>query len=192
MTDTDEALAQVAGRGDRDALSTLYRRHCEPIYRYALARTGTRQHAEDLTAEVFSRVVASLPGFDPARGGFRAWLYGIARNVCADFWRRHAETVELPLDDLLSDPADARSEPETEDGRLREWALSLLGALPPKYGRVLELRILEGRSVADTAETMGITGNYVKVLQHRALRRAAELARDVVKRPDQGRGSHDR
>jgi RNA polymerase sigma factor (sigma-70 family) len=180
MPDTDEALAQAAGRGDRAALSTLYRRYCEPIYRYALARAGTRQHAEDLTAEVFARVVESLPRYEPLRGCFRAWLYGIARHACADFWRQRTDTVELPLDDLLASPATP--EPDAEDGRLRKWALALLGSLPPQYRRVLELRILEGRSLADAAEAMGITRNYVKVLQHRALRRAAKLADNDVLR----------
>ncbi len=179
MPETDDALAQAAGRGDRAALSALYRRHCEPIYRFALARTGTRQHAEDLTAEVFTRVVESLARYDPSRAGFRAWLYGIARHACADFWRRHEDDpLELPLDDLLAAHVMPEPEPEAEDGRLREWALSLLSALPCQYRRVLELRIMEGRSVADTAEAMSITGNYVKVLQHRALRRAAALADD--------------
>lgn len=175
MPDSDEALAQAAARGDRAALSALYRRYCEPVYRYALARTGTGQHAEDLTADVFARMLASLPRYEPSRGGFGAWLFGIARHVCADFWRRHPDLVELPLDDLLASP---QMEPEVSDGRLTEWALALLGALSPQHRRVLELRIMEGRSVADTAVAMGITRNYVKVLQHRALRKAAEWARD--------------
>ncbi len=181
MPDTDEALVQAARRGDRTALSALYRRHCDAIYRYALARMGTRQHAEDLTAEVFTRVVESLPQYDASRGGFRSWLYGIARHACADFWRRHDDVLELPLDDLLPAHAPPEREAAAADGSLSEWTLSLLTALPHQYRRVLELRILEGRSVADTAEAMGITGNYVKVLQHRALRRAATLAEDGVK-----------
>ncbi len=186
MPETDEDLARAAARGDQAALSTLYRRHCDAVFRFALARAGTRQHAEDLTAEVFVRVVESLPGYDPTRGGFRAWLYGIARHVCADFWRRHADVAELPVEDVLApDPTPA---PEADDGHLRAWALALMEALPPQYQRVLQLRILEGRSLADTAEAMGITRNYVKVLQHRALRKAAELCNDeLVRMENHGR-----
>jgi len=185
MPDTDESLANAAGCGDRRALSALYRRHCDAVYRFALARTGTRQHAEDLTSEVFIRVVESLPRYDPSRGAFRAWLYGIARHVCADFWRRHAETGELPADELL--PAQMAPGIEADDGHLHEWALTLLEALPPQYRRVLQLRILEGRSLAETAEAMAITQNYVKVLQHRALRRAVELVSDdVIRKAENG------
>lgn len=182
MSDSDEALALAARRGEPAALSALYRRHCDAIYRFALARTGTRQHAEDLTAEVFTRVVESLPRYDASRGGFRSWLYGIARHVCADFWRRHDDALELPLDDLLPTQAPSEHEAAAGDRRLSAWALSLLSALPHQYRRVLELRILEGRSVADTAETMGITANYVKVLQHRALRRAAAVVQEDAKK----------
>ncbi len=148
------------------ALSALYRRHCEPIYRYALARMGSRQHAEDLTAEVFTRAVESLPRYDPSRGGFRAWLYGIARHACADFGRRRQDIMLLPLDDVLA-AASYRS-PRLRMAGSTSGRLAV-GALSAHYRRVLELRVMEGRSVAETAEVTRTTVYYVKVMQHPTL-----------------------
>lgn len=79
----------------------------------------------------------------------------------------------MPLDDFFD--LEEGNEPLAEPppgGRVTE----IMTGLPDKYRQVLELRILQGRSVAETAEAMEITENYVKVLQHRALQRAAEIA----------------
>lgn len=168
----DEVLAQRAQVGDQAALVTLYRRHLDTIYRYIYTRVGNRPQAEDLTAEVFTRMLENLDGYDATQGDFRPWLYGIARHVLTDFWRRYYRVEKVPLKAFLD--LSERDEPPA-DSRLKAWADELLAALPDKYRRVLELRILEGRSVAETAQAMDITENYVKVLQHRALKRAAEL-----------------
>ncbi len=167
-----EVLAQRAQAGDQPALTALYRRHLDTIYRYIYARVGNRPQAEDLTAEVFTRMLENLDGYDATQGGFRPWLYGIARHVLTDFWRRYYRVEKVPLKAFLD--LSERDEPPA-DPNLKAWADELLAALPAKYRRVLELRILEGHTVAETAQVMDITENYVKVLQHRALKKAAEL-----------------
>jgi RNA polymerase sigma-70 factor (ECF subfamily) len=53
--------------------------------------------------------------------------------------------------------------------------LAVLRPLPPRYRQILELRFLEGRTLGDTAAIMGITEGNAKVLQHRALKKAAAL-----------------
>ncbi|HHX45294.1 MAG TPA: hypothetical protein GX714_15095 [Chloroflexi bacterium] len=91
MSDSDEALARAARRGDPTALSALYRRHCDAIYRFALARTGTRQHAEDLTAEVFTRVVESLPQYDASMPSSYPW------TSCWRHRRRRSTRLRLAM-----------------------------------------------------------------------------------------------
>ena len=166
---TDEALAERARGGDAAALSTLYRQHCQTVYRYLYARVANDQQAEDLTAEVFTRVVADLSGYDAHKGRFQNWLFGIARHVLTDYWRRAYRVTEVPLEDFLD--LSEEHEPAADQppgGRAAE----ILDGLPDKHRQVLELRVLQGRSVTETAERMGITENYVKVL----LQRAAEIA----------------
>lgn len=169
---SDEVLAQYAQTGDQQALTSLYRRHRDAIYRFVYTRVGNRPQAEDLTAEIFTRMLEGLSRYDAQRGTFQQWLHGIARHVLTDFWRRYYQVERLPLEDFLdlNQADDSPTNPWSE-----EWVRRLLAALPDKYRRVLELRIIQGCSVAETAKAMGISQNYVKVLQHRALKKAAEL-----------------
>lgn len=186
MSRTDEALARAAQEGDRQALSSLYRRYLDQVYRFLYVRLGNRPQTEDLTAEVFRRLLDSLPQYDPHKGAFRGWLYGLARHVLADFWRHAYRVQEVPLEEFLD--LDGR-EPLSDDlSHTQRRARQLLASLPDAYRQVLELRILQGRSVAETAEIMKISANYVKVLQYRALKKAAALAPQVV---DQERGDRD-
>ncbi len=125
-------------------------------------------------------MLEDLDRYDAQRGPFQAWLYGIARHVLTDFWRRYYRMEKRPLNalpdlsEVCTELCRSNDNPPT-DPQLKEWAQELLDALPDNYRRVLELRILEGCSVAETAQVMDITENYVKVLQHRALKKAAEL-----------------
>lgn len=172
-TGGDLELVRRARGGDRKALSALYRRHLDAVYRYIYIRVGNRLDAEDLTSEVFFKMIESL---DKYRGEspFINWLLGIARHTVLDFWRHRYRAEEVPLEsflDLL--PAKSLSAPAPNPAQ-RAWLERILGALPDHYRRVLELRFLEGCSVAETARAMGISENYAKVLQYRALKKAAK------------------
>src|SRR5512137_421174 len=84
---SDEALVARARRGDRAALVALYDRYVHEIYGYLLNQVGSTQDAEDITSEVFLRVIGALGGFR-GHASFRTWLYAIARNQSRDYWRR--------------------------------------------------------------------------------------------------------
>lgn len=144
---------------------TVYRQHVVALYRYAYARIGNRPDAEDGTSAVFMR---ALPRLRQAcsDGETSAYLRATARTVLADLWRdRHGvTTAELDEETLGDAGVDEAAQPDIEH---------LLRGLPPHYRRVLELRFLRGYSIRETAEVMGISVSNAKVLQLRALRRAA-------------------
>lgn len=198
----DAELVRRAQGGDRDAFVALYRRHVDAIYGYALHQLGDVQDAEDVTSETFLKVVAGLASFD-RRASFRTWLFTVARNQLRDRWRaerRRPRTVAFDeaLDgapaasaaafDPLRDADDGSGEPVDAGGvggaaprdaagsALAVAGHAVIAALPERYRRVLLLRVGQGRSVKDVAEAMGTTPGNVKVLQHRALKRAAALA----------------
>jgi RNA polymerase sigma-70 factor (ECF subfamily) len=130
---------------------------------------GNRADAEDLTAEVFLKAAR---GLEPrAAPSVQAWLYRIAHTVLADIWRgRLGVTVtELPEDVQEVRPLTR------ENAQAEVRAHALLAALPPRDAQVLRLRFLDRLSLAETAERLGVTLNHAKVMQYRALRRAARL-----------------
>jgi RNA polymerase sigma-70 factor, ECF subfamily len=158
----------------------VYLAHVVGIYRFAYARVGNRPDAEDLTAQVFSRAVEQL---DTTRDEpqIAAWLYRVAQNAIADYWRafyrlpiagpdRVAPGWE-PVEPAASIPAGD----DAADAAAARRVADLLRRLPANYRRVLELRFLHRLSVAETARAMGISAGNAKVLQYRALRKAALL-----------------
>ena len=167
---------------DPGPFERIYDRHAVGIYRFIYARVGNQPDAEDLTAQVFVRAVEQLDT-DRAPGQIAAWLYRVAHNATADYWRAFyrlpvigAEQVAPgwePADDEAS-PARVAADADVE-ARARARVDALLRRLPDQYRRVLELRFLERRSVAETARVLGVTSGNARVLQYRALRRAALL-----------------
>jgi len=180
----DKGLAAAAQAGDASALSQLYNRHLVPLYRYIFRHVNHLQDAEDLTSDVMLRMVNSLPTYQRT-ASFRTWLYGIARHAIADFWRsRYKVREELVAEfsgismeqkgELYVEPVDESSDPRYKQ------AQKVFEKLPNHYRDVLRYRFIEQRTVAETAEAMGTTPGNVKVLQYRALKKAAVIAKEVV------------
>jgi RNA polymerase sigma-70 factor, ECF subfamily len=149
----------------------IYLDNVERLYRMMYARVGNRADAEDLTAEVFQAALKPLRTAASV-GEVRAYLLATARTVLASHWRRHYG-AEITAIDVDLDRA-ALDEPVTESDapqRVRE----LLAKLPDRYARILQLRFLDSCTLREAAHAMNISLGNAKVLQHRALRHAAQL-----------------
>jgi RNA polymerase sigma-70 factor (ECF subfamily) len=152
----------------------IYLDNVDRLYRIMYARVGNRADAEDLTAEVFQAALKPLRA-SASVGEVRAYLLATSRTVLASHWRRHYGT-EITTIDVDLDRA-ALDEPPTESDaprRVRE----LLDQLPDRYARILKLRFLEACTLREAAHAMNISLANAKVLQHRALQRAAQLTGD--------------
>ena len=100
MTDlSKQAEIELVTSAQRDpsAFRTLYEQHARPIYRYLYSNVGNQADAEDLTSQVFLQALEDLDKFRN-QGGFRAWLFAIARSRAMDHYRNRR--VELPLDGI--------------------------------------------------------------------------------------------
>jgi RNA polymerase sigma-70 factor, ECF subfamily len=153
-----------------------YRENLGWVYHFVYGRVGNRPDAEDLTAEVFTRALPRLK-LAAAPEQRRAYLATTARRLLADYWRRHYD-LDLPLA-VEGGPAPPTPAAVSGDENAQR-ANHLLALLPDHYRRVLELRFLQGYSVRETARTLSISVASAKVLQHRALRLAAELGRQEL------------
>ncbi|MFB7717005.1 RNA polymerase sigma factor [Nocardia sp. NPDC056100] len=150
---------------------SLYRDNVGWVYSLMFGKVGNRPDAEDLTAEVFStalkplRIEASVPEV-------RAYLRATARTVLAGYWkaRMGREITTIDIDIVDDAPQQAPG-----DGRAEAQARKVLDRLPENYRRILELRFLQGLSVRDAANDLGVSVANAKVLQHRALQLAARL-----------------
>ncbi len=156
---------------------TFYQENLGLIYRYVYSKVGNREEAEDLTSQIFIKAVR---GVDTERGAqsMQKWLFQVARTTIADYWRLHYRVSVGSLDELLEAGWEGPAEEGSVDvisSRPIERVQRILQALPEHYREVLSCRFLLNLSIKDTALRMGLTEANVKVLQFRALKRAADL-----------------
>lgn len=160
--------------------TAVYQQHVERIYRYHLARTGSLEDAQDLTAETFHAALESFPTFDPAQGCAAAWLAGIARHKLADHYRRSPRDV--PIAQVEDQPDQAASPEEISAHRLQmAQVATALRSLPVDRADALSLHFFAGLSLSETAQVMRRSDQAVKKLVHRGL---ADLRRQLSTFPN--------
>ena len=170
--DIELALIHRAQRGEPEAVAELYRIHSPAIYRYFYFRVHDRATAEDLTGEVFVKMVEGLPRFVDRGAPLAAWLFRIAHDRVVDHHRRAAHRQT----EALSDGLEA-SEPGTETQALQraemERVSAVVATLTDEQRMVIQLRFVEGYSLEQCASLLRKTPGAIKALQHRALRQLA-------------------
>lgn len=170
----DVAYLRIVSADAYTDWESVYRDNIDRLYRLMYARVGNRPDAEDLTSEVFRTALGPL-NMALSKGEVRAYLLVTARTVLASHWRR---SLGLPITSIDPDAdADFLVEPSGHEqpSRAPQRAGGILAALPDRYRRILELRFLEACSIKEAAHTMDVSVSNAKVLQHRALRMAAEV-----------------
>jgi RNA polymerase sigma factor (sigma-70 family) len=159
--------------GDSAASGDAFQENATKIYAFVYAKVGNRAAAEDLTSQVFLKAVRWLAA-DRSADSIRSWLYATARTAVADYWREQSVQAQVPLavvENMLFQGSDGPA----ESRRTREWARRVLAALPEREREVLRLRFLKGYSAAEVGQALGLTAGNVRVIQLRALQRAASM-----------------
>lgn len=151
-----------------EAFGRLYDRHFPRIYSYIVRRVGNREVAEDLTSETFFKALSHIRKYEYTGLPFAAWLYRIAGNVVADYYRR--QRPDQPLDTEMPLPAPGDG-PEEWVLRLdqRQTVLEAVSQLTPEQQDVVLLRFEHGFRLKEIAGICGKTEGAVKALMFRAL-----------------------
>ena len=166
-------LAEIAS--DPDAFERFYRQHVEAVQRFVARRVDDPYLAADLTADVFVAVIESAASYRRSRGEPAAWLFGIARNVVADEYRRKAKELRTAArirgrELLDEDDVAALHERIDRESAARDLYRELTG-LSAAERAVLELVALDGLSVGEAGHALGIGSVAARVRLHRARRR---------------------
>lgn len=175
MPHPDAELLARAKRGEEAAFVELYERYRLSVHTYIYYRTNDRNLSEELTSEVFTRLVRKIQTLTVDKSPLLAWLYTVAHNLIVDSYRHSQTNVWLPLDEGVE--AGDTADPTVEvDRRLRKSQLiEALNCLTEAQRQVIVLKFMEGRSNAEIGQLLGKDEGSVKSLQHRglgALRRA--------------------
>ncbi|WP_223410468.1 RNA polymerase sigma factor [Occultella gossypii] len=168
-------MNDIKGIGtDPDAFERFYRAHVRAVEGFVARRVGDPHSAADLTAEIFLAAIESAAGYDPTRGTPVGWLYGIARNVVAQWARssaRERRAISRISGRALLDGDGLRRVEERLDAELGARQVYVgMARLSDDERAVLELVALDGLTVADAARVLGVQPVTARVRLHRARR----------------------
>jgi RNA polymerase sigma factor (sigma-70 family) len=169
---TDRTVAAIAT--DPDALEAFYREHVELVQRVVARRVDDPHVAADLTADVFLAAIGSAGSYRASLGPPRAWLIGVARNVCAMHLRRAARETRAvgrvrarrPLEADYVQDAIERIDAE----RATRELIAAVQQLEEGQRAVVEL-VVDGLTPTEAAAVLGITAPAARVRLHRARQR---------------------
>jgi RNA polymerase sigma-70 factor, ECF subfamily len=158
----DLVLTAVTGakQGDDDAMRFLYLRYADNVYGYVCSIVRDEHEAEDVTQQIFAKLMTALQRYEPRSVPFSAWILRIAHNASIDHMRARRA---VPCEEVRS--------PDLEDGDVsRERARDLqsaLSKLPQEQRDVIVMRFVLGLSPREIAERIGRSEDAVHGLQHR-------------------------
>ena len=181
-SDIEGETLERAKEGDQQALAAVYDWYLPRVYRYVFSRVGHIAEAEDLTEDIFLRMLGAIGEYKRTSVPFSAWLFRIARNHLVSYYRKNG--IRKGQDVLDEDMIDGSPGPAS----LVETRLTLgevmkaVEELPEAQREVISLRFAVGLSIAETAQVLGKRQGNVKALQHKAVTR---LQRVLATEPEQ-------
>ncbi len=175
-------LVTRAQEGDGEAFGQLYDRYFDTVFRYIYYRVNDRATAEDFTSETFLRALRRISGISYQGRDIGAWFVTIARNIVLDHVKSARHRLEVKTPDII-ERSDNHPGPEASviSSLTTEHLMRAVGKLGDDQRDCITLRFIQGLSVSETAEIMDKNDGAIKALQHRAVRKLADLVRGELR-----------
>ena len=162
-----------AARTDKTAFSALFRRHYDEIFRYCARRLPNRAAAEDVTSQVFLKMVKNFDRFMGDEAGFRSWLFRIACNEVNSFYRkaaRHRSALDAVRRES-PDPAAVPDEPDDEENQKKiDFLKNAITTLKPEHQDIITLRYFQGLNSEQIGEVLELNPATVRSRLSRSLK----------------------
>ncbi len=165
----DETVMKLVRSGDVQKLAILFERYHIKLFNYFLRLSGKRDISEDLTQDVFFRLLKYRQTFR-GESKFLTWMYSIARNVYIDYYK--SKKPDLSLEEQFHEEFDDRPKPEetVEADQERQLLHQALNTLPAEKKEVLILSRFQGLKYEEISNLMDCSLASVKTRVHRAIK----------------------
>jgi len=168
-----------AKNGDSKAISDLYVQYKPPILNYLSNRVGDMQVAEELTTEVFIRMINNLPKYKHKNVPFQVWLFKIARNLVIDHYRVTKNYNHVELHEEIvgnSDLPEIKVEKNLEAEKLRNAIRNLTN----DQSDVITLRFIAEMPINQVAKVLNKSEGAIKMLQTRGLEALNKMMKSKI------------
>ena len=179
-SDAELSVEQAVGKaqkGDAASFAVLYEHYYDKIFRYVSFKSGNPLEAEDITAEVFVKMIESIHTFRWKGYQFSSWLFRIAHNLVMDHFRKRGRRPVVALDDVpaLATAYSPDLDHQVDINMSMESVQVAMKDLTDLQREVISLRFAGELSVAETARAVGKKDNAVKALQHAGLKKLRSI-----------------
>ncbi len=167
----ERSWVESARAGNPEAVGWLYERYFDRIYRYIYLKLGDPGEAEDLSEQVFLKMIESVASFQWQGSSFASWLYRIAHNQVVDALRKHSRRPQVPLEPVSDTLPSERDDPHhlAEQSDARDHLREAIAELTDLQAQVITLKFGSELSNAEVAVILDRTEGAVKALQYSAL-----------------------
>lgn len=180
MEQTNEQFKTMAARltrGDVGAGDEIFTYFSPLLYRFFLTRTTNRAVSEDLTQDVFFKIITKIDTFNDEKGNFPGWIWQIARNTLIDHFREKKDVTFVDAGEGIEDIVSAVDD---VDQRMRVQAvMDAVGQLSEEEQELFSLRYVSDVSYKDMSGMLGRTEPALRVALHRLNKKVKDIIIEV-------------
>jgi RNA polymerase sigma-70 factor, ECF subfamily len=174
-----ECVDMFLSENDKDAFGEIFRRYFEDTYRFVYSRVGNKAWTEEIASNTFYTLIQAVKSYDK-KARLKTFIFGIAVNKIKQFWYKKYLLRELKLNEDFIILNKEVMEDEPEEHKLLKTVPMILKKLPEKYRLVLTERFLHEKNVRETALSLGLSEENVRVIQSRALKKATVIGEKLL------------
>jgi RNA polymerase sigma factor (sigma-70 family) len=173
-----KTMATRLKRGDIGAGDEAFTYFSPLLYRFFLTRTTNRTAAEDLTQDVFFKIISKIDTFDDERGNFPGWIWQIARNTLIDHFR---EKKTIAFADAGEGIEAIGAAVDDTDQRMKVQAImEAVGRLSDEEQELFSLRYVSDVSYKDMSGMLGRSEPALRVALHRLNKKVKDIIIEEV------------
>jgi len=166
-----DELVKKAKQGDQNSFCDIYELFLVPVFRYILFRVSSEKDAEDLTEEIFFKILQKIDKYQKRENlPFSTWVFRIAKNSLIDFYRQQKKWEEIS-EDIVDDSENANFRKKISSAFDRIYLNKALKSLPENQAQSIILKFFSDRNNSEIAQILGKSEVAVRILQSRGLKK---------------------